>query len=150
MLESSISKKRTQDILSDVFDALRPFSNSRGKVAFYEDVAIRLSTIANKTPAWGWRYVQGVEKGSVQPGRAFSHAITILAAGLDGVPAEIANTEIVKIHATPGNILSNSIVLGTSRSCLRPACPVYFVPLVPWQKYHSSQCRSQHYREKKS
>lgn len=130
-----MNQSQVQIDLISLLDALRPSLNGRGHVNFYEEVARRLSLIVDKTPAWGWRYIQGVEKGSIDPGRKMARAITALAASLDGMPAFVADTEPVQVYARPGAIRPGSVVLGASRTCANPGCTISFVPNVPWRRY---------------
>lgn len=107
-----------------------------GQVEIYTDLANRLSSIAHKNGnAWTWRYVQSVHHGSVAPSVKFARAVEVLAAEIDGMPAFIADTEPVTVHARPGTVKQNSILLAFSKSCAEPRCTIHFVPIVPWQKY---------------
>jgi hypothetical protein len=148
MSETANAHESTRCILNTILDALKPSSNSSGNVAFYTDIAIRLSSVVYRSKPWGWRYVQGVDVGTIQPGKLFIRAVQILGATLDGIPQDVANTEPVQIYAKPGLVKPGSIVLAASRSCKRPACPIHFIPSVPWQHYHSAKCRKLHYQEK--
>lgn len=109
-----------------------------GQVAIYTDLAGRLSKIARKE--WTWRYVQSVHKGSVAPSANFARAVEILLAEIDGMPAFVSETEPVTVNARPGSVRESSIVLGLSKSCANPRCTIYFIPVVPWQKY-CPRCR---------
>lgn len=112
-----------------------------GKVEAYTDLAGRLSKVANRNGnAWSWRYVQSVHTGSVAPSKKFAQATEILAASMDGLPVFVAETEPVTVHARRGSVHPNSIVLGFSKPCAYPTCTVYFIPIVPWQKY-CPRCR---------
>lgn len=111
------------------------------KVAAYEDLAVRLSKLAGRNGnAWSWRYVQSVHAGSVAPSKKFARAVEVLAAEVDGLPAFIADTEPVTVHARRGTVRTNSIVLGLSKPCANPRCTVHFIGIVPWQKY-CPKCR---------
>lgn len=121
-----------------VFDALRASWGQNGEVAFYEDIARRLSQIAGKEKPWGWRYVQSVDHNTLghEPSKSFVQAVEILAASLDsGVPEFVMATEPTTVYARPGAIHPNSIVLAESKPCVEPTCTIHFVPRVPWQKY---------------
>jgi hypothetical protein len=126
---------QVQQDLQLLLDALRPSLNGRGHVAFYTDAARRLSVIVGKKPAWGWRYIQGVEKGTIEPGRKLTRAVAALAASMDGVPAFVADTEPVQVYARPGAVRPGSVILGESRTCANPGCTISFVPNVPWRRY---------------
>ena len=106
-----------------------------GKVAAYQDLANRLSTVAHKESPWSWRYVQSVHHGSVEPSKKFVRTVELLLAEMDGLPASVAETEPVTVYARPGAVYPNSIVLGESKACANPSCTIRFVPRVPWQKF---------------
>lgn len=111
------------------------------QVAAYTDLAVRLSKLAHKNgDAWSWRYVQSVHKGTVAPSKKFANAVEVLAASMDGLPAFVADTEPVTIHARRGTVRVNSIVLGLSKACANPRCTIHFIGIVPWQKY-CPRCR---------
>lgn len=111
------------------------------QVAAYTDLAIRLSKLAGRNGnAWTWRYVQSVHKGSVAPSKNFARSVELLIAEIDGMPAFIADTEPVTVHARRGSVRSNSIVLGLSKACANPRCTIHFIGIVPWQKY-CPRCR---------
>ncbi len=123
--------------LHSVFEALRPSWGKNGEVAFYQELATRLSQIARKEKPWGWRYVQSADHGTLghAPSVRFLRAIEVLAAEADGLPAFVADTEPVMVHARPGSIHPNAILLGESKLCANPTCTICFIPRVPWQKY---------------
>jgi hypothetical protein len=120
-----------------VFDALRASCGQNGEVAFYQDIAERLSKIAHKEKPWGWRYVQSVDHNTLghEPSKSFLRAVEILAASIDGIPVLVAETEAVTVFARPGAIHPNAIVLSESKRCTEPTCTIHFIPRVPWQKY---------------
>jgi hypothetical protein len=123
--------------LHSLIEALRPSWGKNGEVAFYQELAARLSEIAHKNHPWGWRYVQSVDHDTLghPPSRRFLRAIEVLAAEVDGLPAFIADTEPVTVHARPGSVHPNAVLLGESKLCAHPSCTIHFVPRVPWQKY---------------
>jgi hypothetical protein len=123
--------------LHSLFEALRPSWGKNGEVAFYDQLAKRLSQIARKNKPWGWRYVQSVDHGTLghPPSRRFIRAAEVLAAEVDGLPAFIAETEPITIHARPGSVHPNAILLSESKLCANPTCTIHFIPRVPWQKY---------------
>ncbi len=123
--------------LQDLFNALRPSWGKNGEVAFYQELAKRLSQIARKNKPWGWRYVQSVDHRTLghPPSRRFLRAVEILAVEADGLPAFIADTEPVTVHARPGSVHPNAILLSESKPCANPTCIIHFIPRVPWQKY---------------
>ena len=107
----------TKNDLHAIFDALRPFWNKNGEVAFYQELATRLSQLARKDKPWGWRYVQSVDHRTLghAPSKLFLRAVEILAAEADGLPAFIAETEVIIVHARPGAAHPNAIVIGESK-----------------------------------
>ena len=123
--------------VSSVFGALRPSWGKKGEVAFYQELATRLSQIAHKNKPWGWRYVQSVDHGTLghPASRLFTRAVITLAAEIDGLPAFVAETEPIMVHARPGSVHPNAIVISESKACANPTCIIHFIPRVPWQKY---------------
>jgi len=123
--------------LQRLFDTLRSAWGKNGEVAFYQELATRLSKIARTDKPWGWRYVQSVDHGTLghPPSRRFLRAVEILFAEMDGLPAFVADTEPVMVHARPGSVHPNSILLAESKPCANPTCTIHFIPRVPWQKY---------------
>jgi hypothetical protein len=123
--------------LRPLFQSLRPFWGKKGEVAFYQELAKRLSRIARKDKPWSWRYVQSVDHDTLghPPSKLFLRAIQILTAEIDGLPAFIAETEAVTVYARAGAVHPNAIVIGESKGCANPTCTIYFIPRVPWQKY---------------
>jgi hypothetical protein len=61
-----------------LFAALRIDLAKSKKVASYEKIAKVLSRIANKEPAWTWRYVQGFRNGTIRPGKKFMEAVNFV------------------------------------------------------------------------
>lgn len=131
----------TQQSLSLIAEYFAPL-REQGTVKFYEMLAVKLSRIVGKDPAWTWRYVQGVHKGSLAPSKTFAMAVGALGATLDEIPAILAYTEEVRVFAEPGKVQPGAVILGESRPCARPGCRVVFVPHVDWQVYCSPRCRS--------
>ena len=123
--------------LHSLFHTLRPSWGKKGEVAFYQELAKRLSQIARKEKPWGWRYVQSVDHGTLghAPSRRFIQAVEVLAAESDGMPAFVAETEAVTVYARAGAVHPNSILLGESKACANPTCTIHFIPRVPWQKF---------------
>lgn len=136
---SAVDKTLVQNNLSQLVSIL----GNSGTMRIYTDLANRLSKVANKNGSpWTWRYVQSVHSGSVEPSKKFAHAVEVLAAEIDGMPAFISDTEAVTVHARPGTVRANSILLGLSKPCANPKCTVHFIGIVPWQKY-CPRCRKQ-------
>ena len=139
-MSTNLSPQQIRDFLVGMAQTLQPTVGPGGKVAVYEDLARRLSTLAHKDPPWGWRYIQGVEKGTIEPSAKLTRAVVALGATLDGIPSVAANTQAVQVYAEMGRVKPGSIILAASKLCARPTCPVSFVPVVPLQKYCSREC----------
>lgn len=114
-------------------------------------VADRLSdaTGLQGNARWGWRYLHNVMQGHVKPGRKFTATIQQLGAQLDGSPALFTQARPMNLLVV-GEVRPGSIILGSSRRCARPGCPVTFVPDHPFRKYCTPACRDQHRQEKKA
>jgi hypothetical protein len=126
-----------QPIIGQIFIHLRPSYARSTKTVLYAEIARRLSDIAGKNPPWTWRYVQGIQSGTVQPSHHVNHAARILLARLiDAVDVPLySNFETIKIHAPIGAVTPGTWIIGKSRPCANPTCTIHFVPLVPWQKF---------------
>ncbi len=101
-----------------------------------QDIANRLSMIARQNPPWTWRYVHNVYMG-MQPSKRFVKAFMAMGAMSDGIPLEIATAARVQVVAM-GEVHQGSLILADSVQCV---CGLWFVPRVPWQKYHAPKCR---------
>ena len=127
-IDNSISQTVIQ-----IFELLQPSYEDGTKLEIWEDIAIRLSKLAGKKPAWGWRYVSSVASETIEPSRKFIHAVELLTQQLDGTPVDMADAIKVEIYAR--HVQPGSLVLGESKGCSEPGCLIRFVPIVPWQKY---------------
>jgi hypothetical protein len=132
--ENTISAPLTKDTLLELLTLLDAILKHADHKDLYEDMAERLSKIAGKQPAWGWRYVQSVASGTVQPSRKFAKAVDALAVTFDGIPVPFAKSSPVTVYAETGTIMEGSLVMSSSRRCAAPSCTVVFVPNVPWRK----------------
>jgi hypothetical protein len=132
--ENSISAMSTIDTLRDLLTLLGTILTHADHKDLYTDMADRLSKIAGKTPAWGWRYVQSVASGTVEPSKKFTKAVDALAVTFDGVPVLFAKSSPVTVYAETGTIVEGSLVVAGSCRCANPTCTVTFVPNVPWRK----------------
>jgi len=74
----SETKKVTEKLKKDVIYILRAFLPEKGKVKYYQKLALELSKMVNKNPPWSWRYVQSVDHGTVEPSRKFVKAMRLL------------------------------------------------------------------------
>lgn len=130
--------KQIQITLNQIIEA----QGRSQSVSDLETTAADLSRIVGKSPPWSARYLRSVINGTLEPSRKLSKAVQILGATLDDTPQLLANVEPVTIYAPPGSIRPGAVILGKSKPCYNPTCPVYFVPVVPWQKYCTKDCRS--------
>jgi hypothetical protein len=104
-----------------------------------QDVADQLSYMVKKDPAWGWRYLRNVMNGKMDPSAKLTDAVMRLGAMIDSTPVDVARSEQVTVMAV-GNVQPGSLILADSRRCANPGCKITFVPRVPWQRCHSSEC----------
>lgn len=113
-----------------------------GKVEFWEMLALKLSKIVGQDPPWTWRYPQGIHQEKIKPSKKFVTALLALGAAIDEVPGSMVLYSVqVKVYARPDAIQEGSIVMGDSKACARPGCPVRIVPNVPWRQFCSDECR---------
>lgn len=121
--------------LKSIIGDLGPQLKKDGVVELYKSIAARLSRIADKEPAWSWRYVQGVEKETIEPSKRMVRAILLLAGQVDETPLAISDSVSVTVQARTGRVKENAIIAGSSKECASPGCGIQFVPVVPWAKY---------------
>lgn len=140
--ENSISALSTSDTLRELLTLLDGILQHADHKDLYTDMTNRLSKIARKEPAWGWRYVQSVAAGTVEPSKKFAKAVDALAVTFDGIPVSFANSSPVTVYAETGTVTEGSLVMAGSRRCATPSCTVMFVPNVPWRR-HCPVCRPQ-------
>ena len=121
----------TRQLLSDIVEYHDELRGTLGTVKFYAHLAEQLSRLAGHKPAWSWRYVQGVHRGTIGPSEAFQRATAAYGATLDDAPAATTYTVQVTVLARPGAIPENgTLVLGEAKPCAWPGCRVIFVPRV--------------------
>lgn len=148
MSENTLDIKVIVSILRSIIEALEPSWEGLSQVERWEDLSRRLSDIAHKDPPWGWRYMQGVSVGKIDPSGKLTRAIQAFAASLDGLRAEIGYAKAVTVYAAPGMVKPGSLVLAASRPCHYIRCPIWFIPRTPNQKYHHPDCKAAYQREK--
>jgi hypothetical protein len=105
-----------------------------------QGIADRLSQMAGKSPAWGWRYLRNFLNKKIEASPKLIDAIMRLGMTVDDTPALLVMTEPVTVRAF-GKVKPGSVILADSRPCGRPGCRVEFVPRVPWQRFCSGECR---------
>ncbi len=131
--------------LNDILVAL-------GRSQTVEDLkqtALDLSVIAGKQPAWSHRYLKSVldPNGKVTASKALTHAVRALALQIDDVPTVLTTAEPIQVHAQPGTVRPGAVILGKSKPCINPYCPVHFVPTVPWQDACNPKCRPSYLKQ---
>lgn len=133
--------------LAGILEVLREGLGEVGSVAVYEEAARKLWRAAGLlkgkglADGWTWRYVQGVERGSVRPGVAFQRAVALLGEEMDGRAAGLTGLVEVRVLAREGSLMEGTVVLGKARVCARPGCVVRFVGRSPRQVFCSVECR---------
>ncbi len=132
-----MQSEHTSIIIGRISTFLRPSYANKTKTNLDAEIARRLSCIAAKTPPWTWRYVQGIQSGTIAASPRIAQAARFLLARLTGAdPAPVPfQSETVQVHAPAGTITPGAWILGKSRTCADPICTIHFVPRVPWQKY---------------
>lgn len=122
----------TQQTLSDLLEAFA--DGHHKKTELYLDVAIRLSKVARKSPAWKEDYIQAVANGK-KPSKKLAHAVEVLAAQVDGTPPVIADSEAVTVYARRGAVQPGALIEGESQPCHYAPCTAHFVPTHPRMIY---------------
>ena len=117
--------------LTSIIQALQAQDGNSTQVNLYTNLAKRLSLMAGKSPAWSWRYMQGITAGTIQPSRKLTAAIYELA----DAPFEDASQFITRRVAVRAMypVQPGALILSPSIQCNYPRCTVHFVPRVPWQ-----------------
>ena len=124
--------------------------DQEGRVKFWDMLALKLSRIAQKSPPWSWRYPHSVYHGSLEPSKKFVSAILALGMAIDEVPSTMILYAVeTRVYTRPGSVQDGSVVLGSSKPCKRPGCPVSIVPNVPWRDYCSDECYNLDKRRKR-
>lgn len=133
---------KASEFFAGVIQNLYPIPvDQSAKTSIYKDMARRLSRLARKNPAWGWKYIESVLHGSVQPSRRLMRACEQLAASLDGSDGRIIGMQAVQVYADPGSVAANALVLSPSRACAHPTCRINFIPVVYNQQYCPAHAR---------
>ena len=81
-----------------------------------EDVAVKLSAAAGKTPPWGWRYLRNVLNGKIDASVRLVNAIMALGATFDNVPLVWSTARPVQVYAA-GNVKPGTLIDKDSRDC---------------------------------
>jgi hypothetical protein len=123
------------ETIRELYNLIAVSQPKAGSVKNHTKLARQLSKIVKREKPWGWRYVQSVAKGTVQPSKDMRQAVDRLALAMDGTPAMLADVEEVTVVALRGSLQAGALVLPKSQLCQQPGCRITFVPRVPWQKY---------------
>lgn len=132
----AFSDDQVRAALSDVFEHYQIDAHTvEGK----QDIANRLSKVANHEPPWSYLYVHNFLYNNLKSGRLFKQAIIQLAQIADGTPILLVQSHSVTVQAL-GNVRPGTLVYGDGRQCENPACQYWFIPRVHNQKYCSRDC----------
>ena len=88
-------------------------------------------------------YIWLLERGMAAISPEIQRGAMALGAMLDGTDPFAARLRQV-VGARSINDVDDSVILGTKKKCALPACRIWFVGVVPNQKYHSPLCRLKH------
>jgi hypothetical protein len=149
MSETAKDQEAIRDYLNGIIEALQPVLNGYGRVAFFEEIARRLSAAIRREKPWGWRYISGVSSGQHDASRDLERAITVLGAMMDGLSRDAADVVAVEVYAAPGSVRPGSLLMGKSRFCKYPPCGISFVPEYGQAKYCCKEHRMADYRRRK-
>lgn len=138
-VSTGFSDNQLVEALKDIFNHYG-YDLAALSVEAKQEIANRLSEVAQHTPPWGWRYVHNFMAGNVQAGHDFKAAIVGLAAMIDGMSLMVVQGRPVMVTAV-GTVRPGAIVYGDSRKCANVACPVHFVPRTWNQRFCSSECK---------
>ena len=140
------------DFLKTIYeDIYGPLDTTPDKLKNLDELAGKLSRIAEHEPVWTARYLNAILRGhkGFSITKELGQAMEILAARRDGVhPLQVRLVE-VSVFSVNGHVKPSSIILGESKHC--DGCQVLFVPVVPWQIYCNKECpgRPPKHRRKK-
>lgn len=105
-------------------------------------LAARLSEVAGRPEPWSGLYIVNVLKRKIGASKAMRDAALHLVQTVESnMPNAYAGTTMVQAFALPGRVAPGTLILGRSRDCKRPACPVKFLPTSHNQAYHSPECK---------
>jgi len=142
-MNSTEYRQMMADLLQDL--GYRSEQDSNGYIhASVEDLkafALRLSTLAGKTPPWSWNYMRNVLNGKLNVSQLLAESMQMLAVSLDGHSPVTLNKSPVTVMAEEGTVAPNSIILTPSKVCKNPVCSVSFIPKHWNQDYCFPTCR---------
>lgn len=105
-----------------------------------QGIADKLTQIGKPRKPWGWRYLRNILNDHTQAGANFTRAVFAIGAMQDGMSSLVAQARQMNLYVV-GTVHPGAVVLGDSRPCSNPACPVHFVPRVWNQRYCSKECK---------
>ncbi len=146
-LKATISEMAVVEMMREIIRGLG-FDPLEASPDDLQIVADKLSDVAGKTPAWGWRYMRNVLNRKIEASAAMTQAIMQLGAMQDGAPARLVKGKAVQVYAI-NEVKPGSLVFGSSRVCANPACAVTFVSDI-WNKRCCSKECSRELRKAKN
>lgn len=112
----------------------------------FEIMAQDLSKLAKHKPVWTKKYIHSVYHSKIEPSPLLMQTINKMAQMIDGTPASIAGTAVLRCFGNPDAPEWTLIPPGLKRvKCARPGCPVFFYKASPNQKYCCEDCRKDCY-----
>jgi hypothetical protein len=130
-LKATISEMAVVEMLREIIRGLG-FDPIEAGPDNLQIVADKLSKVAGKSPAWGWRYMRNVLNRKIEASGSLMDAIMRLGAMQDGAPARLVNSKRVTVYVL-NEVTPGSLVFGSSKVCANPACGVMFVSDI-WNK----------------
>jgi hypothetical protein len=127
------------DQLKSVYQAVYGDLSTPGRLASLEELAVSLSKIVGKEPAWTARYLNSIILGhkGFSVSAELSHAIQVYAARLDEAhPLQALLVEITA-YSINGSVQPGSIITGHSIRCV---CGLLYVPHHNLQRYCCKEC----------
>lgn len=144
-VSEATTKGKGVSFMADAKSALEDVIKASGHDPYLDgskmltEMALRLSDVARKDPPWTYRYLRGVLSGNLQASPLLMDAIMRLGALIDGTHPDMARSTQTVVMAL-GVVKPGALILADSRRCANPGCKIEFVPKVPWQACHSSEC----------
>ncbi len=97
---------------------------------------------------WGWQYIHQVLRHQIKPSKLLALAIFRLhQKTFTGAEPKLY---AVSILAPLGFVTPKAVVMVRARKCALQTCQRPFIPVNPNQKFHSSACRKQEWRHRRS
>jgi hypothetical protein len=127
------------DQLKSIYQAVYGDLTTPGRLASLDELAVALSKIAHKQPAWSGRYLNSIILGhkGFSVTAELAQAIQVYAARLDEAHPLQALLVEISAYSINGNVKPGSIITGISTRC---SCGVLFVPHHNFQIYCCPDC----------